>query len=306
MYGKFTELISNNCLVGSRLCVAAADRDSVGAVAMAMERGLGCSVMTGDEKLLVPLLEEAGITDKVEVVHAGTPLDAAEKAVQIARSGRVNGLMKGLVNTQDFLRAVLNKEYGLRTGRLLSHMTIMEIPGENKLSFCTDAGFNVLPDLVQKKKILRNALEAAAALGYTHVNAACLAANERIDPLMPATADAAAIVEAWKAGEFNDLPCSCTVEGPMAMDVIACREAAEHKGIKSEISGNVDMVLVPNIECGNALCKTLVHYALAEVAGFVVGASVPIILLSRGESPENKFIAMALSCIISEGMGGNV
>lgn len=299
MYKKFMELIENQHLACSRVCVAAADEVSIEAVGVAMRRGLGGAVLVGNEKIVRPGVERLGINGKVEIVHTETPQLAAQEAVERVRNGEVDVLMKGLVNTQDFLRAVLDREKGLRTGRLLSHLTVMEIPGEERLSFCTDGGFNVLPDLKQKKEILRNAVEAIHGLGYNSVNVACLAANEKVDPKIPATTDAAAITEASRAGEFNDLPCKCTVEGPMAMDVVASKAAAEHKGIKSKIAGKVDMVLVPSIECGNTLCKTLTHYCHAEHTGFVVGGSIPIILVSRSDTSENKFLGMALSCIIS-------
>lgn len=299
MYKKFMELIESQYLAGSRVCVAAADEVSIDAVCVAMRRGLGSAVLVGDEKIIRPCAERLAIDGKIEIIHAETPQIAALKAVECARNGRVDALMKGLVNTQDFLRAVLDRTTGLRTGRLLSHLTVMEIPGEERLSFCSDSGFNVLPDLKQKKEILRNAVEAIYGLGYSSVNVACLAANEKIDPKIPATTDAAALAEASRAGEFDDLPCKCTVEGPMAMDVVASKAAAERKGIKSEIAGKVDMALVPSIECGNILCKTLIHYSHAEHTGFVVGASIPIILVSRSDTAENKFLGMALSCIIS-------
>lgn len=299
MYKKFMELIDNQSLGGSRVCVAAADEGSAAAISVATRRGLGGAVMVGDGKAIRGWAERYGISEKVEIVHADTPQLSALKAVELVRQGGVDALMKGLVNTQDFLRAVLDREIGLRTGRLLSHLTVMEIPGEERLSFCSDGGFNILPDLSQKKQILRNAVEAIHGLGYDSVNVACIAANEKIDPKMPATIDAAALTEASRAGEFDDLPCKCVVEGPMAMDVVASRAAAERKGIVSEISGKVDMVLVPSVECGNVLCKTLVHYSHAEHTGFVIGAKVPIILVSRSDTSENKFLGMALSCVIS-------
>lgn len=303
MYKTFVEIINNSgCLTGSKIVVAAADKESIDAVKLAMERGLGHAIFTGDMNVIMPEAEKAGISDRIEIIHADSPASAAALAVQSIRDGRGNALMKGLMNTTDFLRAILDKEKGLRTGRLLSHLAVMEIPGENHLSFCTDSGFNVAPDLDQKKKILRNSLEAIYSLGYKHVNVACVAANEKVDPHVPSTVDAANLVKAWEKGEFDDLPCACTVEGPMAMDVVASQKAAEHKGIKSKIAGKVDLTLVPNIECGNVHCKTLVHYCNAQMAGLVLGALVPIVLVSRSDPAESKFLSMALACIVSGGM----
>lgn len=303
MYKRFVDVIDNSgCLSGSKVVVAAADKESIEAVKLAMDRGLGHAIFTGDRDVITPEVEKFGIADRVEILHADSPISAAALAVQSIRDGRGNALMKGLMNTTDFLRSILDKEKGLRTGRLLSHLAVMEIPGENHLSFCTDSGFNVAPDLEQKKQILRNALEAISAMGYKHVNVACIAANEKVDPHVPSTVDAAALAKAWENGEFDDLPCSCIVEGPMAIDVVASAKAAEHKGIKSKIAGKVDLTLVPNIECGNVHCKTLVYYCNAELAGLVLGALVPIILVSRSDPAESKFLSMALACIISGGM----
>lgn len=304
MYRKFIEIMSrSDCLAGSKVVAAAADKETIEAVKLAVKRGLGHAILIGDSDLIMRETEKAGIVDKVEVIHAETPSAAAALAVRSIREGKGDALLKGLINTADFLKAILDKDNGLRTGRLLSHLAIMEIPGEDRLSFCTDSGFNVAPDLDQKKRILRNALEAISALGYAHVNAACLSANEKVDPKMPSTVDAAAIAKAWADGEFNDLRCTCIIEGPIALDVVASAEHAKHKGIKSRIAGDVDLTLVPNIECGNVHCKTLVHYCNAQMAGLVLGAKAPIVLVSRSDPPESKFLSMALACIISGGMG---
>ncbi len=302
MYKTFDEMISNcGCLSGSSLVAAAADRETIEAVKLAFDKGLGHAVFTGDEGVIAPLAAELGITEKSEIVHAGSPVEAVKKAISLVRDGGGDALMKGLVNTSDFMRAVLDREQGLRTGHLVSHLAVMEIPGERHLSFCTDSAFLVAPTLDQKKHLLRNALKAINALGYEHVNVACIAANERVDPHIPSTVDAAALVAAWREGEFDELPCTCTVEGPMAIDVVASREAAEHKGINSVIAGKVDLTLVPNLECGNVHCKTLVHYCKAKFGGVVLGAKVPIVLVSRTDDPETKFYGIVLSCLVAGG-----
>lgn len=300
MFKSFSEIMDNSkCLTGSKMVVAAADTESIEAIRLAMEKGLGGAIVTGERELILPAIKENRLPGNIEIIHANSPPEAAALAVRCIREGKGDALMKGLINTSDFLKAVLNRENGLRTGRLLSHLAIMEIPKENHLSFCTDSGFNVAPNLVQKKEILRNALEAINALGYEHINVACIAANENVDQNIPSTVDAAELVTAWENGEFDDLPCSCTVEGPMAIDVVASEKFAKHKGIKSKIAGKVDLTLVPNIECGNVHCKTLVHYCHTKMAGLVLGAMVPIVLASRSDSAESKFLSMALSCIIS-------
>ena len=302
MYKTFDEMINNcGCLADSTVVAAAADKETIEAVKIALDHGLGHSVLVGDENVMNPVVDELGIRDKVDIAHAATPLEAAQKAVALVRDGTGDTLMKGLINSADFLHAVLDREHGLRAGHLLSHLAVMEIPGEKHLSFCTDSGFNVAPDIEQKKHILRNALKGIHALGYEHVNVACIAANERVDPRIPASVDAAAMVEAWRRGEFDELPCTCTVEGPLAIDVVASKAAAEHKGINSVIAGKVDLTLVPDLESGNIHCKTLIYYCKAKFAGAVLGAKVPIVLVSRNDDPETKFYGMALSCLVAGG-----
>lgn len=303
MYKTFDEMINCcGCLGGSNVVAASADRETVEAIKLAFGHGLGHATLVGDEAVLRPAMEEFGVDGRAQLVHAATSLEAVDKAVAIVREGTGHTLMKGLVNTEDFLRAVLDKEKGLRTGRMLSHLAVLEIPGEHHLSFCADSGFIIAPTLKEKKYIIANSLRAIHALGYEHVNVAILAANERVNPDMPATVDAAALVEAWRNGEFDGLPCTCTIEGPMAIDVVASKEAAERKGIRSVIAGKVDLTIVPSIECGNVHCKTLVHYCHAKSAGVVLGAKAPIILVSRTDDHETKFNAIALSCLVAGGM----
>ena len=261
MYKTFDEMINCcGCLGGSCVVAASADVETVEAMKLAFGHGLGRAVLVGDEAVLRPAMEEYGVAERAQLVHADTPAEAVRRAVAIVREGSGYTLMKGLVNTEDFLHAVLDKENGLRTGRILSHLAVLEIPGEHHLSFCADSGFIIAPTLKEKKYIIANSLRAIHALGYEHVNVAILAANERVNPDMPATVDAAALVEAWRAGEFDGLPCTCTIEGPMAIDVVASKEAAERKGIRSVIAGKVDLTIVPSIECGNVHCKTLIHF----------------------------------------------
>lgn len=302
MYRRFADITNSvGSLAKSRIVVASADLESMEAIKLAITRGLAGAVLVGNVDDIVPAAERLGIMDKVEVIPASTPVEAAQKAVTAIHEGRGNALLKGFVNTSDFLHVILDREKGLRTGHLLSHLAIMEIPGEGRLSFCTDSGFNVAPDLEKKKQILHNALGAAYALGYDHINVACLAANEKVNPHIPSTVDAAELVKAWKSGEFDADSCGCTVEGPMAIDVVASRASAEHKKIKSEIAGNVDLTLAPNIECGNVCCKTLEYYCHAMIAGFVIGAKVPVMLVSRSDPPENKYNSIAFACTVANG-----
>ena len=201
----------------------------------------------------------------------------------------------GMLNSSDFLRGVLNKEEGLRTGRRLSHIAAVELPGYHKLIYSTDGGMNINPDLAAKKDILANALLALRSWGYECPKVACLAANERVDPHNPATIDAAGLVEAWERGEF---PTQCIVEGPIAMDVALNRESALHKGIESRVSGDADIFLMPIMEVGNVAIKGLLHFLKgSQVAGLILGAAAPVVMTSRSEPPSAKLYATALGCL---------
>ncbi len=272
---------------------AAQDKDVLQAVKAAQELGLANAILVGDADAIRPLMDEVGLSPQTPVVHEADLSKAALKAAALVKEGRAQVLMKGLVNSSDFLRAVLDHEAGLRTGRLLSHLACLEIPGQEKLAFLSDGGMNIAPSLAEKKDILTNALLAMHNMGLDCPNVAVLAANEVVSPKMPATVDAQALVEINQAG---GLPC-CTLEGPIAMDVALSREAAAHKGIKSAIAGAVDLYLVPNIETGNIVSKALIYLAGAKMAGIVLGATKPVVMTSRAESPQGKLYSIALACL---------
>ena len=201
--------------------------------------------------------------------------------------------MKGIVNTAVYMRGVLNKEYGLRTGNLLSLLAVYELPQYHKLIYCSDSGINVAPDLEQKKVIMRSALNAMKNLGFENPNVATLTANEMVDPKVISTVDAVALVEMVKKGELPP----CTAEGPIAFDVAFDKHAAEHKGIDSKIAGEVDLLIFPNIEAGNIMGKSWLQFNGAKWAGIVLGAAAPVILGSRSDTPEIKINSIALACL---------
>ncbi|EHM10535.1 phosphotransacetylase [Thermanaerovibrio velox DSM 12556] len=279
------------------LAVAAAeDREVLECVAMAKGMGLCDALLVGDPERIAPLAEEVGLKD-FQVIPDPDPVSAALTASEAVRNRRAQVLMKGLVNTSDFMRGVLNPDKGLRTGNLISHLSVFQIPGEERLVFHSDGGINIAPDLDAKRGILANALVALRALGYECPNVAILSANEQVNPKMQSTVDAAALVEEWKSGAFGD----CVVEGPIALDVAVSPEAAKHKGIDSKISGEVDLFLMPNIEAGNVAGKSLIYYAKAQMAGLVLGAAAPIVLTSRSETAKGKLYSIAMACLVSQG-----
>lgn len=280
------------------LSVAVAqDEDVLRAVQQALELGIAKAILVGDESKIRLLMKKIGMEDTVSIVHEPDMTAAALKAVSLVSSGKAQVLMKGLVNSSDFLRAVLNAEVGLRTGRLLSHLAAFEVPGEDKLVFYTDGGMNIAPTLSEKKDILLNALLALQALGLQKPKVAVLTANEQVNAKMPATVDARDLVEISKQAGFPE----AVVEGPIAFDVAVDPKAAKHKNIHSEVSGQVDLFLMPNIETGNAVGKVLLHYVKAKMAGLVLGATHPVVMTSRAETPEGKLNSIALAMLVYHG-----
>lgn len=192
------------------------------------------------------------------------------------------------------MKAVLNKEYGLRTGNVLSHVAVFEVPGFNRPILMTDAAMNIAPDLQQKAQIVQNAVAIAKKLGIETPKVAPLAAVEVVNPVMQATVDAAALTMMNSRGQIT----GCIIDGPLALDNAVSVLAAEHKGLQSEVAGNADILLVPAIEVGNVLYKSLVYFAQAKVGAVIAGARVPIVLTSRADKAQSKLysLALALSC----------
>ncbi|MDK2822434.1 MAG: phosphate butyryltransferase [Clostridia bacterium] len=295
MYHSFDEILEK--VKGRKsltISVAVAqDKDVLEAIKLAMDAGLANAILVGDKREITEMLEEIGFSSDIPVIDEPDINKAALKAVSLVKRGEAQILMKGLINSSDFLKAVLDPGDGLRTGRLISHLAAFEVPGQDRLIFHTDGGMNIAPDLQQKKDILTNAILALNAMGIEKPNVAVLTANEKVNPKMPATVDAQALVEMWEAGEFPP----SVVEGPIALDVAVSSEAAKHKGIISKITGQVDLFLMPNIETGNACGKTLIYYAGAKMAGLVLGAANPIVMTSRAETAIGKLNSIALACL---------
>lgn len=299
MYKSFQQILDK--VQGSVPCyisvAVAQDENVLEAIKLASEFGLAKAILVGDSELISPMLERLGLPADTPIIHETDNEKAAAKAVSLVKEGKAQVLMKGLVNTSVFLKAILKPDIGLRTGRMFSHLLALEIPGEKKLLFVTDVGLNTYPSVTEKKEILYNAMQVLNKIGVVNPNVALLAANEVVSSKMPATVDAQSLVEMSMEGVFPP----GTIEGPLALDVIAREEAAHHKGIKSKVSGKADLVLVPNIEAGNALAKALTYYANAKMAGIVIGPSNPIVLTSRSETAEGKLFSIALARLAYEG-----
>lgn len=294
MFKNFEEVLSIAKQRGPfKVSIAAAhDREVLETVKMASDMGLIAPILVGDADKIKSISKEIGLCE-MPIVDAADEAEAAQQAALLVKKGEAQILMKGFVNTSIFMKAVLNKETGLRSGRLLSHMAAYEIPGYNKIVFCTDSGINVAPTQEQKKDILTNALMAIKAMGIEKPKVAALAANEMVDPKIPATVDARALVEMHERGEIPE----CIIEGPMAMDVACSSEAAHHKGIESKVAGDVDLFFCPAIEVGNVLGKSWLYFNKAKWAGIVLGATNPIILGSRSDTAEIKLNSVAMACL---------
>lgn len=284
-----------------KISVAVAqDLDVLLALKLAKDENLVQPILVGDREAIMPLLVKAGLPDDTTIIDVPDVDKAALTAVELVHNGEADVLMKGLINSSNFLKAVLNAEAGLRTGRLLSHLAVFEVPGEKKLIFHSDGGMNIAPGLAEKKDILVNAMTALHSIGIDMPKVAILTANELVNPKMSATVDAKALSEMAEAGQ---LPCG-VVEGPISLDVAISPIAASHKGLSSKVSGDVDLFLMPNIETGNSLGKSLIYYAGGRMAGLVLGATNPIVMTSRAETPEGKFYSIALACLSAAGLKG--
>lgn len=274
---------------------AAEERELLETLDHAVARGMVRPILTGDAARIRALSHDLGHLADAEIVDVADPATAALVAARLVGEGHAEVLVKGMVNSSAFLRGALAVEANLRTGGLLSHLSVFEIPGASKLLFFSDGGMNVAPDLEKKIMILDSALEVLGALGLTAPRVAVLTANEQVSDAMPATKDAAALAELGAQGRFGD----AIIEGPIALDVALDPEAAKVKGITSRVSGDVDFCLVHSIEAGNLLGKSLVHFARARMAGLVLGARRPVVLTSRSDNPEGKIYSIALACVVA-------
>ncbi|WP_053367068.1 phosphate butyryltransferase [Bacillus sp. FJAT-27245] len=269
---------------------AAGDHEVLEAVSLAVKRNLANFLLYGDREQIESMYGSSS-DRSISIIHSPDPQKAAENAVKAVSSGRADVLMKGNVQTSVILKAVLNKEFGLRTGKILSHTAAFEIEGYDRLILVTDAAMNIAPDLEQKAGIIRNAVALAKSIGVDNPKVAPLCAVETVNPAMHATLDAASLSAMNRRGQIV----GCIVDGPLALDNAVSALAAEHKGICGAVAGKADILLVPSIETGNVLYKSLVYFAKAKVGAVICGAKAPIILTSRSDSSESKLYSLALA-----------
>lgn len=293
---KLDALISIASQNGKKtIAVAGAEDPQVlEAVAGAVERNLADFFLYGDEEKIHRIIDaqhpDLANHQGIEIFSASNTI-AAEMAVKAVNANEAQVVMKGNIPTAAILKAVLNKEYGLRAGAVLSHVAVFDVPGYDRYLIVTDAGMNIAPDLEQKAQIITNAVRVAHSIGIDMPRVAPLAAVEVVNPTMQATTDAAALTVMNQRGQIS----GCIVDGPLALDNAVSQLAAEHKGIKSDVAGKADILLVPAIEAGNVLYKSLVYFANAKVGAVIAGAKAPIVLTSRADTAESKLYSLALA-----------
>jgi phosphate butyryltransferase len=282
---------------GARIAVVAGhDPDAIAALKEAHNLGLAECVLVGNSKKIRAMCEEAGFAvSDGQVIDEADESVAARKAIGLIREGKAQLLMKGKIGTAGLIRAVLDREAGLRKG-LMSQVIVFEVPGFNRLMLMSDAAINIMPTLEQKADICRNAITVAHAIGIAKPNLAALCALELVNSEMPSTVDAAALQMMNRRGQIT----GAVIDGPLALDAPLSRFAAERKGIESPIIENTDIFIPPNIDASNILYRAILYFAKGESGGVVMGAKVPLILLSRAETAETKIRSIAISILVAD------
>lgn len=274
------------------IVAVAQDKDVLLAVKSASDAGLIKPMLVGDPDEIKKVAGEAGFDiSNIEIIPATDKQQACNIAAGLARDLKNSILMKGMIPTGMLMKAVLDKGNGLMAGSLLSHIAFFESPYYHKLICVTDAALNISPDLQEKAGIINNAVSAFRRLGVQMPKVAILAAVETVNPKMEATMHAAMLMAMQKRNQIT----GCLIDGPLALDNAISSEAAHHKGIDSEVAGDADILLAPDITAGNILYKSMIFLGGAITAAMIVGASVPVVLTSRSDSDKSKFLSIALA-----------
>src|SRR6056297_809269 len=276
-----------------RLAVAAAaDKAVLKAVKDATENSIIIPVLVGNTAEIEKIAEEIGFNvGNYDIYNEPDPANASRKAVSLIREKKADILLKGLVSTAPLLKAVLNKEEGLRKGSTLSHFALIESPNYHKLFGVTDAAMNIAPEFHEKVDILNNAVDVFHGLGKENPKVAVLGPLEVVNPKIDSTAHAAMLSKMNNRGQIKN----CLVDGPLAMDNAVSKEAAEHKGIYSEVAGDADILMTPELNSGNILYKTLMFMGGCTSAAVIMGAKVPVVLTSRADTEKSKMMSIALA-----------
>lgn len=301
MIRKFDDIISK---AGSgklkTLSVAVAQDDAVlEAVKIAKERGIADAILVGDEAQIRKIADSLDMDlGGFRIIDEPDVAAAALKAVELVHNKEADILLKGFLDTKLFLKSVLNKDVGLRTGKMMSHVCVFEIEGIDRLLFLTDVAFNTYPNLEEKAQIIENAVEVAQACGIDCPKVAPICAVEVVNPKMQPTVDADALTKMCERGEIKN----CQVYGPLSMDLAIDEEAAKHKKVDNPVAGHADILLFPEIDAGNITYKILVRTAKVKNGNVLVGTSAPVILTSRSDDFETKINSIAFAAVISKAL----
>jgi phosphate butyryltransferase len=281
----------------------AQDSEVLLAVKAAKERNIADSVLVGDADEIKKVADEIGMDlSGYEVIDVKDPVEASLTAVKLVHDGEADMYMKGLLDTKLFLKSVLDKEVGLRSGRPLSHVCVFDMKGVDHLLFLTDVAFVPYPSLEDKANIIRNTVEICNACGIENPKVAPLAAVEVVNPKMPVTVEAAELTAMNERGEIT----GCIVDGPLSLDLATCPESAMHKGATDrKIVGDADVLLFPDIHAGNLVYKGLVHFAQVRTGNIITGTAAPVVLTSRSDSFEVKVNSLALGALVADSLKKN-
>ncbi len=305
MSKSFDDLLSqvNTCSVKKLAVAVAQDKAVLEAVAAAKERNIADSILVGDADQIKEIGASLSMNmDEYEIIDVKDTTEASLVAVKLVHDGKADMYMKGLLDSKTFLKSVLNKEVGLRTGKPLSHVCVFEIPGIDRLLFLTDVAFMPYPTLEDKKCIIDYTVAVAKACGVTCPKVAPLAAVEVENPKMPVTVDAAELTRMNAAGEIKD----CIVDGPLSLDIALYKEAAIEKGAQNrKVSGDADILLFPDIHAGNLVYKAIVHMVKVKNGCILTGTQAPVILTSRSDTFETKVNSIALAAVVAESLKKN-
>lgn len=298
MINSINDLVKKAKEIESKTLVVAcaADEHVLEAVEMARKENIVNAILIDDKLKITSLLNGLGFDEtNYQIIDIKDKPEACLAAVKLVSEHEGYFLMKGLVDTSVILRAALNKEFGLRTQNRISHVSVMEVPTHNKLIYMSDGAMNIAPNLDEKRQIIENSIKIAHAVGNANPNVGIIAAVEKVNPQMEATIHADELVKMNKQGIIK----GCTVGGPFALDNAISKEAAKHKGIVDPIAGDIDILIMPQIESGNVFYKTMMFLAGAKSASVISGAKKPIVLTSRADSKESKFYSIALGALVA-------
>ncbi|MHC1723858.1 MAG: bifunctional enoyl-CoA hydratase/phosphate acetyltransferase [Aminipila sp.] len=295
MIRSFNELIEKVQSGGQKKRVAvvsAHDEHTLEAIDKAFQENIAEPILIGDVEKIKEIIATHGLQlSDVEMIEEKDDREAARKAVQMIHEKKADFIMKGKLQTADLLKEVVDKERGLQKGSIMSHFGLFEVPRYHKLLVITDGGMVLYPDLNQKMKIIENAVQVLQSLGYENPKVAVLSAAEVMNPKMPESVDAAQLKKMNQEGEIKN----CIVEGPISYDLMISSESAAIKGYESPVAGDADIAVVPSMTAGNLLAKGLMISAGGKMAGIIVGAKVPIVIVSRGATAEEKYLSLVLS-----------